>query len=45
MVHVFHTEEREYYALEKLWKDCPRIEVEGLGKHDGGPADGEPEGA
>ncbi|CAM3767682.1 ribosome silencing factor [Tsukamurella ocularis] len=33
VVHVFHEEEREYYALEKLWKDCPRIEVEGLGEH------------
>ncbi|MET9328082.1 ribosome silencing factor [Tsukamurella sp. NPDC003166] len=33
VVHVFHQEEREYYALEKLWKDCPHIEVEGLGKH------------
>ncbi|GAA1079447.1 ribosome silencing factor [Tsukamurella spumae] len=33
VVHVFHQEEREYYALEKLWKDCPHIEVEGLGQH------------
>ncbi|TWS19512.1 ribosome silencing factor [Tsukamurella asaccharolytica] len=38
VVHVFHEEEREYYALEKLWKDCPRIEVEGLGEH--APTDG-----
>ena len=38
VVHVFHEEEREYYALEKLWKDCPRIEVEGLGEH--APAEG-----
>lgn len=32
VVHVFHQEERDYYALEKLWKDCPHIEVEGLGE-------------
>ncbi|MFD0484016.1 ribosome silencing factor [Kineococcus sp. GCM10028916] len=27
VVHVQHTEEREYYALERLWKDCPVIEL------------------
>jgi ribosome-associated protein len=27
VVHVQHVEEREYYALERLWKDCPRIEL------------------
>ena len=26
VVHVLHTEEREFYSLERLWKDCPRIE-------------------
>ncbi|NAZ87169.1 ribosome silencing factor [Kineococcus indalonis] len=25
VVHVQHAEEREYYALERLWKDCPPI--------------------
>ncbi|MBB2942041.1 ribosome silencing factor [Actinoplanes sp. CA-015351] len=25
VVHVQHTEEREFYALDKLWKDCPTI--------------------
>ena len=25
VVHVQHTEERAYYALERLWKDCPQI--------------------
>ena len=26
VVHVLHSEEREFYSLERLWKDCPRIE-------------------
>src|SRR4051812_23117700 len=30
VVHVQHTEERVYYALERLWKDCPVIPVPGL---------------
>lgn len=30
IVHVFHREEREYYKLEKLWGDAPRIEVPGV---------------
>jgi len=25
VVHVQHAEERAYYALERLWKDCPEI--------------------
>ena len=25
VVHVLHSEEREFYSLERLWKDCPRI--------------------
>ncbi len=28
VVHVFHEEERQYYALERLWKDCPVIPIE-----------------
>ncbi|WP_018155026.1 ribosome silencing factor [Demetria terragena] len=27
VVHVQHEEEREYYALERLWSDCPTIDV------------------
>ena len=26
VVHVQHTEERGFYGLDRLWKDCPRIE-------------------
>ena len=25
VVHVQHSEERSFYALERLWKDCPQI--------------------
>ena len=28
VVHVQRTEERQFYALERLWRDCPRIELE-----------------
>src|SRR5687768_1476680 len=27
VVHVQHSEEREFYALERLWRDCPLIEL------------------
>lgn len=29
VVHVQHEEEREFYALDRLWRDCPTIEVAG----------------
>lgn len=28
VVHVFHEEERVYYGLERLWKDCPTVPIE-----------------
>ncbi len=28
VVHVQHAEERAFYGLERLWKDCPRIEFD-----------------
>lgn len=27
VVHVQHEEEREFYALERLWRDCPQLEL------------------
>ena len=27
VVHVQHTEERKFYALERLWRDCPEIDL------------------
>lgn len=27
IVHVQHAEDRMYYALERLWKDCPVVEL------------------
>ena len=27
VVHVQHAEEREFYALERLWRDCPAIDL------------------
>nr|WP_087132543.1 ribosome silencing factor [Microbacterium esteraromaticum] len=28
IVHVFHAEERVYYGLERLWKDCPVVPID-----------------
>jgi len=46
VIHVQHAEERTYYALERLWKDCPRIPLpEPVGAArpggPGGPAGGD----
>jgi ribosome-associated protein len=27
VIHVQHAEERTYYSLERLWKDCPVIKL------------------
>ncbi|QTH59322.1 ribosome silencing factor [Corynebacterium hindlerae] len=30
VIHIFRTQEREYYGLDRLWRDCPLIDVEGI---------------
>ncbi|MFI5610492.1 ribosome silencing factor [Amycolatopsis sp. FDAARGOS 1241] len=45
VVHVQHQEERSFYGLERLWKDCPRIEVEGLEPAAAAESDGGADGA
>lgn len=27
VIHVFHEDDREFYALERLWKDSPVVEL------------------
>ncbi|MBL8930806.1 MAG: ribosome silencing factor [Kineosporiaceae bacterium] len=27
VVHVQHADERQYYSLERLWRDCPVVEL------------------
>jgi ribosome-associated protein len=39
VVHVQHVEEREFYGLDKLWKDCPLIEFVDRDLADGDHAD------
>lgn len=46
IVHVQHSEDREYYALERLWKDCPVIPLpERVQAGRGGPTDSSAGGA
>ncbi|MGE2733160.1 ribosome silencing factor [Mycolicibacterium vaccae] len=40
VVHIQHQDERNFYALDRLWRDCPTIEVD-LGEPDGAAGDGE----
>ncbi len=30
VVHVQHTDERRYYQLERLWKDCPTVDLDAV---------------
>ena len=30
IVHVFRSEKREFYSLEDLWSDAPRLAIAGL---------------
>ncbi|MQY20764.1 ribosome silencing factor [Nocardia macrotermitis] len=41
VVHIQHSDERDFYGLERLWKDCPQVSVEGVGQ--ARTADGSPE--
>ncbi len=41
VVHVQQAEDRVYYALERLWKDCPVIEVPGLAEQIAAAATGD----
>lgn len=44
VVHVQHDEERSLYSLERLWRDCPRIELElDAPPADAAPLDAEPD--
>jgi ribosome-associated protein len=44
VIHIQHAEEREFYALDKLWKDCPTLPFvdrdmvdAGASQHDSAP--------
>ncbi|WP_067692284.1 ribosome silencing factor [Nocardia jejuensis] len=32
VIHIQHNDERDFYGLDRLWKDCPQVTVEGLGQ-------------
>ncbi len=34
VVHVFHEEDRMYYSLERLWKDCPVVPARAVASSD-----------
>ncbi len=46
VVHVQHADDRQFYALERLWKDCPTILLPEAtlvgrnGRHSGSPGAG-----
>lgn len=40
VVHVFHQEERSFYALERLWKDCPVVPLNLPAATEGGTPEG-----
>jgi ribosome-associated protein len=39
VVHAFVNEERDYYDLERLWRDAPRVEFEDRGQAVAGSLD------
>ena len=38
VVHIQHIDERNFYALDRLWRDCPVVEVD----LNGAPSEGAP---
>ncbi len=38
VVHVQHDEDRVFYALERLWKDCPVVELPAEARGESGEA-------
>jgi ribosome-associated protein len=45
VVHVQHAEDREFYGLDRLWKDCPRLRLALPGEALAGAAAGQAMGA
>lgn len=46
VVHVQHDEERVYYSLERIWRDCPTIKLpESVSSGRGGPGLGPLDGS
>lgn len=45
IVHVFHQEEREFYQLERLWKDCPIVDIAPMLDRTGAEESATPESA
>jgi ribosome-associated protein len=39
VVHVFRSDRREFYRLERLWGDAPALDVEALAGPSAGPTD------
>lgn len=38
VVHVQHEEDRVFYALDRLWKDCPAVDLQLEGALQGSPS-------
>ncbi|MDR0944685.1 MAG: ribosome silencing factor [Bifidobacteriaceae bacterium] len=36
IVHVQHAQDRDFYGLDRLWKDCPTVPLPGVETGDGG---------
>jgi ribosome-associated protein len=41
VVHVQHEQERQYYALERLWRDCPVVNLPEETRQGGRTAEGD----